>query len=221
MKQIVFGLDLGQAQDYSALAMLQQTREGDDPQARYDVVHLHRWPLNTPYPKVVADVAAMTTAPGVTDATIAIDGTGVGRPIVDLFVQANLPASIRPVLITAGNAVKRADDGYIYVSKIILVGVLRSLSDRKLIRFARGLALAKTTEKELANFKTKITLAGNESFAGDWREGQHDDLVLATAIAAWVGENCLIGPWTVAEDEGNRSLFADVPEGIFLGGRPW
>jgi hypothetical protein len=59
------------------------------------VVHLHRWPLNTPYPKVVADVAAMAAAPGVTDACIAIDGTGVGRPIVDLFIQAKLKASIR------------------------------------------------------------------------------------------------------------------------------
>jgi hypothetical protein len=221
MKQYVFGLDLGQAQDYSALAMLEQTREGDNPQARYDVVHLHRWPLNTPYPKVVADVAAMTTAPGVKDASVAIDGTGVGRPIVDLFVQANLSASIRPVLITAGNAVKYADDGYVHVSKILLVGVLRSLSDRKLIRFARGLALAKTTERELANFRTKITLSANETFAGDWREGQHDDLVLATAIAAWVGENALVGPWEVAEDRSNRSLLADVPEGVFLDGQPW
>jgi hypothetical protein len=221
MKQYVFGLDLGQAQDYSALAMLEQTREGEDTQARYDVVHLHRWPLNTPYPKVVADVAAMAGAPGVTDACIAIDGTGVGRPIVDLFIQANLKVSVRPVLITAGNAVKYAEGGYIHVSKIILVGVLRSLSDRKLLRFAKGLALAKTTEKELANFKVKVTLAGNEGFAGDWREGQHDDLVLATAIAAWVGENCLIGPWTPAEDKDNCSLLADVPDGVFLDGWPW
>jgi hypothetical protein len=34
----------------------------------------------------------------------------------------------------------------------------------------------------------RITPATNEVF-GDWREGQHDDLVFALAMAAWVGEN--------------------------------
>jgi hypothetical protein len=44
--------------------------------------------------------------------------------------------------------------------------------------------------KELQNFKVKITAAANEVF-GEWREGQHDDLVLATALAAWAGERAL------------------------------
>jgi hypothetical protein len=222
MQQFVFGLDLGQAQDFSALAMLEQTREGPETPARYDCVHLHRWPLNTPYPKVVSDVAGMVSAPGVTDACLAIDGTGVGRPIVDLFIQANLSASIVPVLITAGHAARLAEDGYRHVSKVLLVGALRSLSDRKLLRFAKGLALAKTVEKELANFKTKITLAANETFACDWREGQHDDLVLATAIAAWVGENVHTGGWEVTTDESNRSIIESAPEGVWLDSRwPW
>jgi hypothetical protein len=38
-----------------------------------------------------------------------------------------------------------------------------------------------------ADFQVKITAAANEVF-GVWREGQHDDLVLAVAIAAWLAE---------------------------------
>jgi hypothetical protein len=34
----------------------------------------------------------------------------------------------------------------------------------------------------------KITPTANEAF-GAWREGAHDDLVLAVAIAAWEGEH--------------------------------
>jgi hypothetical protein len=42
--------------------------------------------------------------------------------------------------------------------------------------------------QELENFRVRITPAVNEVF-GDWREGEHDDLVFALALAAWVGEN--------------------------------
>ncbi len=36
----------------------------------------------------------------------------------------------------------------------------------------------------------KITLAGNDTYEA-WREGDHDDLVLAAAMAAWYGEKKL------------------------------
>jgi hypothetical protein len=210
----VFGLDLGQAQDFSALAMLKQTREGDV--ARYDVVHLHHWHLGTPYTTVVSETAGMLAKTGSPDCCLAIDGTGVGRAVVDIFMQANLAAYLVPILITSGNSVSRAPDGYIHVSKIQLVSVMQSLMQRRLIRFAKKLTLAKTTEKELANFKVKITTAANETFAADWREGQHDDLVLAVALGAWVAENALLGPWTLPEDRENRSVLDRAPKGVFL-----
>lgn len=212
----IFGLDLGQAQDFSALAMLEQSRQGESATARYGVVHLHRWQLNTSYPQVVSDVAAMVLAPGVQNVCLAIDATGVGRPIVDLFVQADLPAAIYPVLITAGNAAKRADDGYYHVAKQILVATMRSLGDRGLIQFSKDLQLTPTVKKETRTFTAKITNAGNETFAADWREGEHDDLVLATAIAAWVGENVVVGPFTVPDDPEGRSVIDRAPEGVFL-----
>ena len=44
--------------------------------------------------------------------------------------------------------------------------------------------------RELETFRVKITEAANETF-GAWREGQHDDLLLAVALAAWAGERAL------------------------------
>ncbi len=41
-----------------------------------------------------------------------------------------------------------------------------------------------TLVEELANFRVKITLAANEVFRA-WREGEHDDLVLAVVLACW------------------------------------
>jgi hypothetical protein len=41
--------------------------------------------------------------------------------------------------------------------------------------------------RELGTFSVKITSAANETFES-WRERDHDDLVLAVALAAWGAE---------------------------------
>lgn len=40
---------------------------------------------------------------------------------------------------------------------------------------------------ELQNFKVKINPETAHDSYGAWREGQHDDLVLAVALGLWVG----------------------------------
>ena len=41
--------------------------------------------------------------------------------------------------------------------------------------------------RELAQFKVKINIStGHDSYEA-WREGDHDDLVLAVALACWYG----------------------------------
>jgi probable HAF family extracellular repeat protein len=46
-----------------------------------------------------------------------------------------------------------------------------------------------TLGRELQAFKAKITNAGNETMAADWRLRQHDDLVLALALGAYLEEH--------------------------------
>jgi hypothetical protein len=52
----VSGLDLGQTEDYSALAVLE--KEGDSGAAVYSVRHLERYPLGTSYVQIVQAVAS-------------------------------------------------------------------------------------------------------------------------------------------------------------------
>jgi hypothetical protein len=49
-----------------------------------------------------------------------------------------------------------------------------------------GEGSASALAEELAAFRVKITLAGNETFEA-WRERDHDDLVLAVAMALYLG----------------------------------
>jgi hypothetical protein len=57
------------------------------------------------------------------------------------------------------------------------------LQNRKL-KIAESLDLPETLSRELQNFTVKITDAANDVY-GAWREGTHDDLVLAVALAVW------------------------------------
>jgi hypothetical protein len=67
---------------------------------------------------------------------------------------------------------------------------LQTVLQTQRLRIARALPEAELLLKELQNFRVRVTAAANETF-GEWREGQHDDLVLATALAAWAGERAL------------------------------
>jgi hypothetical protein len=107
-----------------------------------------------------------------------------------LFAKAagGQAADLHPILITGGQAVSRAPDLTWHVAKVELVRVLQaSLSSRRL-KIASELPEAGILTAELQAFRSKITGAGNETF-GAWRERDHDDMVLAVALALWLTEN--------------------------------
>jgi hypothetical protein len=185
------GLDLGKAKDYTALVILE--RHGEAEEAIFHARHLERFPLGTPYPKIVADVAAMLHKPPLSDAArpaerprLAVDETGVGSPVVDLFRQADLAGRLYPVHITGGATVNHAN-GVEYVPKRDLVSVVQVALQTDKLKIARALPEAQTLVRELQDFEVKITDSANDTY-GAWREGTHDDLVLAVALALWVGK---------------------------------
>jgi hypothetical protein len=53
------------------------------------------------------------------------------------------------------------------------------------LKVARELPLAETLKTELLNFRVKIDPKTAHDSYEHWREGDHDDLVLATAMACW------------------------------------
>lgn len=194
---LYLGLDLGQVSDHSALAIAERNRrpaygdEGSSIVARYRVGHLQRFPLRTPYPTIVTRVAAMvrdlagrTPTPHL---RLVVDATGVGRPVVDLLVNERLPCDLIEVTITGGNEVSR--DGHAYgVPKRNLVSTVQILLQAERLKVADALPDAALLTKELLAFEVKISVSAHDSY-GSWREGSHDDLVLAAALACWYGED--------------------------------
>jgi hypothetical protein len=157
----------------------------------YEVPHLARFPLGTPYPEVVQQFVALVQTPALRGCFIAADQTGVGRAVVDMLTDAmkgQVLCQFTGITITGGHQVTAADDGF-HVPKKELVATLQVLLQTRRLRVARSLPEAGVLVKELENFRVKITESAHETF-GAWREGQHDDLVLAVAMAAWVGERC-------------------------------
>ncbi len=214
MSRYTVGLDLGQTNDYTALAIIAAS-PGTDPTRpnrpclHYGVVGLERFQLGTTYPQIVERVRTITLIPPLPGCTLVVDQTGAGRPVVDMFRVANMPCWLRAVTITGGTATTETTDGA-RVPKKELVSILQSLLQSGRLRISTRLALAATLHAELSAFRVKITAAANETFEA-WRDSDHDDLVLAVALALWSAERApSLTPGAIGQSA--RKPFASMPE---------
>jgi hypothetical protein len=149
------------------------------------VRHLDRF-RHVPYPEIVDRVERLMDGPILRyRSMLTLDATGCGRPILDMFKRRNL-RGLKAVTITGGVSESRGEDGVYYrVPKRDLVGGLQALLQSGRLKIANSLELAQTLRQELLNFKVKINVNTSHDSYEAWREGAHDDLVLATALAAW------------------------------------
>jgi len=187
------GVDFGQARDYTAIAVLERVElrgEFDravwafEKKAALRLRHLERVALGTPYPEVADRVAQVTGDARLAGRChLAVDATGVGRPVVDLLRQARPKATLLPVTVTGGQA-EGYEQGFYRVPKRDLIAGLQVALQRRGLQIAAGLKFAQTLVEEMAAMEVKVTPAGNEQY-GAWREGKHDDLVFAVALSYW------------------------------------
>lgn len=188
------GLDLGQAQDYTALAAIHQSGWqvplAVSVKPAYATRLLQRWPLHSAYTEIVADLRKVLgrIPADYPDVTLCVDATGVGRAVVDMIRKAALPrVKLVPITITAGNEVNY-NEGYWHVPKKELVGVMSLLLQDRRFQVVPSLRESKTLMRELGTFKVKVKAGtGNETFES-WRERDHDDLVFAVALPCWFAE---------------------------------
>lgn len=190
------GLDLGQSQDPSALALVERTVEqGDwDPvqfahrkKIELAVRHLERFPLGTEYPVIVERIAdIIQTLAWRGRIKLTIDGTGVGRPVVDLFRRRRLQAEIIAITVTAGNHESKKRD-YSNVPKRDLMMCLRLLLERRGLAISATLEESQTLIAELTEMRVKLSPAGKEQYSAP--SGKNDDLAFAVALAAWTVNN--------------------------------
>lgn len=212
----IVGVDLGQAQDYTAIAVV-ESLPSVTPLGKventYHLRYLERPELGTLYPAIVQRVIALLgTSPLSVLDPLVVDQTGVGRAVVDMFADAGVRP--RALTITGGNAVTRESIWQVGVPKRELVGTLVALYQTGRLKTAEGLLLAPVLTKELVNFKLKVNLeTGHDSYEA-WRESNHDDLVLAVAMSCWWGENMRDPGQPVAG--GHRPTFASP----YSGGTP-
>ncbi len=186
------GLDLGQAQDFTALAVLHRvelTGEWDPAQyafrktAELRLRHLQRIPLGTSYPAVVEETKRLTRSRELAGRCHLIaDGSGVGRPVMDMLRRAGLGCTIMPVTITGGDE-ESIGKGQYRVPKRDLVTGLQTLLQEGGLQIAAGMTYWPTLLNEMAEMRVKLTANGHAQYAGS--EGAHDDLVLALALACW------------------------------------
>ncbi len=187
----IVGVDLGQAADYTALAVVQGGEEGE-----LRLRHLERYRLRTPYPEQADAVAALVRderlvvkhrnpwdpVPHLEPPELVVDATGVGRAVTDLLKERGL--RFKAVTITGGDTVNPVRGGY-RVPKRDLVAALEVPFHAGALKVAEGLELWPALREELLNFRRKINLKTAHDSYEHWRETDHDDLVLATALACW------------------------------------
>jgi len=192
--RIFVGLDLGQSQDPTALSIVERaevfpgemnwvTYEQRRP-LRFRVLYLERMLLGTPYPRVVERVRQVVRQSAQQGrCTLVMDATGLGTPVLGMMRAANLGCEIVPVLLTGGERESCAN-GVWHVPKRDLITGLQAMLDKRELGIPSKLPAARDLAREIAGMDVKISDRGRVSY-GRSREGEHDDLVIATALACW------------------------------------
>jgi hypothetical protein len=223
------GIDLGELKDPSCLILVERRLVDRDP-AQYRLRDLIRWPLRTPYPTIVSQVVAYLTRSAregrpvlaEADTWVVVDGTGVGRPVWEMVVGAHdlrdlrQRGRLRAVTITGGSSAGYDPGASTFnVPKKDLVGAIQAVLGTGRLKVSSALPLAVVLRKELDVFTAKVSSrTGHESFEA-WRERDHDDAVLALALALW---QALRAPDGASEEpvklvEGWRGVGAGDPAG--------
>jgi class 3 adenylate cyclase len=180
------GLDLGQRQDHSAIAIVER------PDLRLAwmstrpstllVRRVERMALGTPYPRVVARVREIARA--IETCTLVVDGTGVGAPVVELLRSAGLGCGVTAVTITGGEKESGSGAAWNVPKRDLIAGVQLALEKGDL-RIARHMKEAGALVRELVDVRVTAGLGTGRVRIGADGSGQHDDLVIALALACW------------------------------------
>ena len=201
---LFLGLDLGQRHDPAAIAILQRTVEPTGPfnhvtwelgrELHFRLCHTERIALGTPYIEIVARIRQLleklsAQLPGIHSyagtvplRTLVVDASGVGRPVVELIRKSGTGwtsaqvkrthVTIAPITITASGEPRFEASGEEFVSRRDLITNLRILFEKRLLKISARIHDRQALLKEFVQLQ-------------DRSGSNHDDLVMATALACW------------------------------------
>jgi hypothetical protein len=194
------GLDLGQSADYTALAVVQKVPTYDQQTGEHSselhLKHLERYPLKTPYTDIADQVKSLLSGPPFTTdvlmngrvarprTELIVDKTGVGVAVTDLLKERRL-GFIAVTITGLGQKVNRHATKEYSVPKQDLVSALEVPLHKGTLKVAKGLTGWPKLREELLNFRRKQNTVTAHISYEHWRESDHDDLVLAAALACW------------------------------------
>jgi len=152
------------------------------------VRYVERLPLGMTYPQVVERVRkVMATAEIRGQCELAADATGVGSPVVEMLRSAGLECDITSVTITGGEKESGGPGyggGHYNVPKRDLIASVQLPLEKGELKIARNLREAGTLVEELVDVR-KTPRENGRDRVGAERAGEHDDLVIALALACW------------------------------------
>ncbi len=176
------GLDLGLRRNPTALALLEDVTR---PTGEFDYVYyqsqmetalvlrnLQRLPLETPYAELPGYLERYLDGLAKRGpVNLMVDATGVGLPVVELLQLAQLPARLKPVVITGGESVGQLPHAA-SVPRSMLLQNLRVVLETGGLRIPSGLRLLRELKQELRAL-------------GDPKSRTPDDMAFALALAVW------------------------------------
>jgi len=196
MLDYLIGVDLAEAADYTAIAVIERTVT--EKVGVYRLRHLERF-QDRPYTDIARHlrglVAALRTAETRRAVTVIFDRTGVGAGVGHILAESDIDGQVIAVLIHGGDQVSGDEqEGFRVPKKDLVAAVATTMQDGRL-RIRPTMTLAPVLVDELGYFRSKINIStGHERFEA-WRERQHDDTVLAVALAVWYGERPKQSSW--------------------------
>lgn len=180
----IVGVDLGQQNDYTVLTVVAPNLLINN-EMEYEVPYIYRYPLKTSYVYVVKHIQKTMEERGFKDDyLLIIDHTGVGRPVVDLFNENNIP--LVGVTITGGNKASWTSPREVSVPKWDIVSSLQVSIQCGKLKLSKKMHELNRLIDEMINFTATSTRKGKGKFEA--ASGQHDDMVLSLGLAIWYCE---------------------------------
>ena len=208
---VTVGLDLGQRQDHTAVVVVERRQAHPyltQPDATMQVRAAERFPLGVSYAEVVEMVRHVVQVAWAESAKsgcrlpvkLAVDSTGLGRPVVEMLRTSLLGAGlggmvlpgaycgclITAVTITGGDRqnYRPGEASSMNVPKQDLISGLQVALDRGHLRIAAGMRDAGRLTRGLLDVRMRSRETGHVRYGAEGR-GKHDDLVIALALAVW------------------------------------